>query len=452
MAMGANGQPRRSSLFSALVLILFGTLFLLHNYRGGVNFAELIHHWWPVLLILWGVSKLYERTMGRREGAKAPTVTAGEIFLVLGMLTLVGVFALAEILPGKIQGTEPLWGSEFTYDAAVAPRAVSPTARIAVRIPRGNITVHTADTPELKVAAQKRVRAWSEARAESIANGVRIEIAPDGDDFEVRTSGTDTRAASVSVDLEITVPRKAALTIRDERGDVEVNDAGSELAISTRYGDVTVLNAGAGVSVELGHGDVRVSGVKGNVKISGKGGEVEVSEATGGLTLDGEFYGPIRAEKVAKGVRFISSRTDLTLTQLNGRMEASSGNLDISKSSGDLTLRTKSYVVSLEDVTGRMNIENRGGDVSARFTTPPMEEIEITNKSASISLTLPRASTFELSAECRSGDIDSEFEAPTLKKTTGESGGARLEGKVGTRGPRITLKTSYGSIGLHKGS
>jgi len=42
----------------------------------------------------------------------------------------------------------------------------------------------------------------------------------------------------------------------------------------------------------------------------------------GGLTIDGEFYGAIRADKVAKGVRFISRRIDLTLSQLAGHMEA----------------------------------------------------------------------------------------------------------------------------------
>lgn len=450
--MAANGQPRRSSLFSALVLILFGVLFLLHNYRGGVNFGDIFHHWWPVLLILWGLSKLYERTVGRRADSRAPTVTAGEIFLVLGMLALVGAFALAEILPGKIEGTEPLIGTAYTFEAPVAPRAVSPTARLAIRIPRGDIAVHTSDAAEVRVSAQKRIRAWSESKAEGIAEQVKIEIVPDGDGYELRATGGDSRMSSASVDLDVTVPRKATLTIRDERGDVQVSDLSGELAISTRYGDVTVLNSGAEVSVEASHGDIKVSGVKGNVRISGRGGEVEVSDATGGLTLDGEFYGPIRAEKVAKGVRFVSSRTDLTLTQLSGRLEAGSGNLDISDSTGDLSLRTTSYNINLQDVTGRLNIENRGGDVSARFTAPPKDEIEISNKSASISLTLPRNSTFQISAECRSGDIDSEFEAPTLQKPPGESGGARLEGKIGERGPRITLKTSYGSIGLHKGS
>jgi hypothetical protein len=40
-----------------------------------------------------------------------------------------------------------------------------------------------------------------------------------------------------------------------------------------------------------------------------------------------------------------------------------------------------------------------------------------------------------------------------LKQISTESGDSRLEGKYGSgRGPKITLKTSYGSISLHKNS
>lgn len=450
--MGINGQPRRSSIFSALVLILFGALFLLNNYQGGINFGEIFRHWWPVLLILWGVTKLYERTIGQRTGVKTPTVTTGEIALVLGMLALVGVFVLVQVIQNHAPDTGPLWGNEYTYETPLITQTVAPAARIAVRIPRGDIRVHTADAAEVKVTAEKRVWAWSEKKAARLADDVKVEIAPEGEGFEVRSSGGDTRGRGVRVDLEITVPRKASLWIRNERGDVEVGDPGGEVAINTGYGDVTVTNSDAGVSVEMQHGDVRVAGAKGNVKISGRGGEVEVTNVTGGFVLDGDFYGPIRAEKIAKGMRFISSRTDLTLTKLDGRLEAGSGNLDISNSSGDLNLRTKSYDINLENISGRINIDNRNGDITARFSTLPKEDIDIRNKSANISLTLPPSAGFELTAESRSGDIDSEFQAATLKKTTGEAGGTRLEGKVGARGPRINLTTSYGSIGLRKGS
>ena len=86
-----------------------------------------------------------------------------------------------------------------------------------------------------------------------------------------------------------------------------------------------------------------------------------------------------------------------------------------------------------------------------RFSSAPKEDIEITNASAAITLSLPESSSFEIAADCHSGDIDSEFEADSLKKTTTGSGDSHLEGKYGNgRGPKITLKTSYGSISIHK--
>lgn len=449
----ANGAPRRSSLFSGLALILFGVLFLLHNYRGGFPIVHILTHWWPLLLILWGLAKLYERTVAQRAGAtRSPVVSAGEIFLVLGLLTLVGIVALADFLPTN--GGEPhiFTGTESTFDLDLAPRTVPPNARIAIRNGRGDVTVRASGTAEIRVSGKKRAHAWSESEAQRTAESAKPQIVQNGDIFEIRTPDFDSASSRVAVDLDVVVPKRSTLSIRNERGNIEVSDAGPELSIGAQRGDVEVRGAAADVDVEMHRGSVKVSDAKGAVKISGKGGEVEVVNAAGGLTLNGEFYGPIRAEKVAKGVRFISSRTDLTLTQLSGHLETSSGNLEIFDSTGNLTLRTREYDINLENVSGKMKVENRGGDIQVRFVSPPQEDVEITNSSAGITLNLPASSNFQIVADSRSGGVNSEFEESSLKKTTTESGDARLEGRVGARGPKITLKTSYGSISVRKGS
>jgi len=172
---------------------------------------------------------------------------------------------------------------------------------------------------------------------------------------------------------------------------------------------VEVRDTAGDVDIDMRRGDVKVTDTKGDIKISGKGGEVNVLGASGGLTLDGEFYGPIRAEKVLKGVRFISQRTDLTLTQLTGHMEAGSGNLEIADAPGNLTLRTNSYDVSIENPGGKVKIDNRNGNVTVRYSAAPKEDIDITNSSAGIDLSLPGSSNFDVSADSRSGDIESEF-------------------------------------------
>ena len=96
-------------------------------------------------------------------------------------------------------------------------------------------------------------------------------------------------------------------------------------------------------------------------------------------------------------------------------------------------------------------MENRNGNVSVRFSSPPKEDVQVNNASAAITVGLPEASNFEIEADSHSGDIDSEFESDSLKKAVTPSGDSHLEGRFGTgRGPKISLKTTYGSISLHK--
>lgn len=437
-----------------MILIFVGLLLLLHNYRG-LDIRTVLGHWWPLILIVWGAVKLYERTAANRSGDPGSArITAGEVFLVLGLLALMGIVVGGEILHEKFPGEMPVeWGDKYDYDLDVAPKTVPADARIAIRNAHGDISVHASDDSQIRVSGKKFAHSWSEKDAEHLANPVTFEIVQNGDGYEIHPSGANSSDSRVSFDLDVEVPKKASLTVRNERGDVTVADLAKAVTIDTTNGDVEVRDITGDVSIDTRKGDVKVSDTKGNVKLSGDGGEVNVSGVSGGLTLNGEFYGPIRVDKVAKGVRFISQRTDLTLAQLTGHMEAGSGNLEIADAPGNLTLRTNSYNVSIENASGKLKVDNRNGDVDVRFSNAPKEDIEINNASASITLTLPDTASFDILANCHSGDISSEFHGDSLKQTSTESGDSHLEGKYGSgRGPKITLKTSYGSISLHKNS
>lgn len=450
----ASSRTGRSSIFSGLVLISVGVLLLLHNYHG-LEIDSLLYHWWPLLLIFWGAIKLYERTAGARTSdPSASRVTGGEILLVLGLLTFLGIVIAVDIGKQKLNiDFGDMSGDSHDYDLDVAPKTIPPNARISIRNGHGDVSVRGADSTEIRVSGKKNVRAWSDSDADRMAQKANVQIVQNGDGYEIVTPGFETASSRVAMNLEVVVPQKAALTVRDERGDVTVSDLLTGISVTAQHGDVEVRDTAGDVDIDMRKGDVKVTDTKGDIKISGKGGEVNVVGASGGLTLDGEFYGPIRAEKVLKGVRFISQRTDLTLTQLTGHMEAGSGNLEIADAPGNLTLRTNSYDVNIENPGGKVKVDNRNGNVTVRYSAAPKEDIEITNASAGIDLSLPGSSNFDISADSRSGDIDSEFSGSSLKQTGGDSGSAHLEGKYGNgRGPKITLRTSYGSISIHKTS
>jgi hypothetical protein len=449
----AGLRPRGSSVFSGLILIFIGLLLLLHNYRG-FELTGIVLRWWPLILIFWGAIKIYERTAGARGVQPgASRITTGEVFLVLGLLALVGIVVGVDQARRRLPGMDEIdiGGEAFASSIDVAPKTVPANARVTVRGGRGDITVRASDTPEIRVAGKVSVKSWSESGAKKLSEQVSAAIVQNGDGYEVRSTGAGN--SHVSVDMDITVPKKALLAIHTDKGDVSVSDMASQVSIDNGNGDIDVRGTGGDVSVDMRHGDAKISDTKGDVKISGHGGSIEVVNASGSFTINGEFVGPIRADKVAKGVRFVSHRTDLTLTQLSGHMEAGSGNLDVVDAPGNLIARTRDEDITIENAGGKVTIENRNGNIQVRFSSPPKEDIEITNSSAPITLTLPESSSFEILADCHSGDIDSEFEADTLKKTSTESGDSHLEGKYGRgRGPKITLKSSYGSISIHKTS
>ena len=450
----ANPNALRRSLFPGLALLFVGVLLLVHNYRG-LDIPHLLGHWWPLLFIFWGAIKLYVRVAASRSGQSASTISGGEILLVLGLLSLLGMVAASDVFRGRFPGNDIDWprgGDKFNFDLNVEPKQVLSDARVTIHNGRGDITVRSSDEAQVRVDGKKNVNAWNESDAEHLASAVSVEIAKNGDAYEVRPVNASNRDSRVSLDLDISVPKKASLTVHNDFGGVSVSDMGKPVTVNTTRGDVEVRDTTGDVDVDTGKGDVKVSDTKGNVKISGHGGEINVSSATGGLTIDGEFYGPIRADKIAKGVRFVSQRTDLTITQLNGHLETGSGSLEIADTAGNLTLRTNSYDISIENAGGKLKVENRNGNVEVRFPNPPKEDIEITNSSSPITLILPESSSFEIGADCHSCDINSEFSADSLKQTS-TGGDSHLEGKYGNaRGPKIILKTSYGSISIRKTS
>lgn len=445
----ASSPTRSSGLFSGLVLLTVGVLILLRNYAH-IDLGYLFTHWWPVLIIFWGVIKLYERTLGRKLGTGGGAVTGGEVMLVIGMMVLLGMVVSIDSCRGS-GGDEVIEvsGDDHSFDMDVTPTTVPADARVSVRLGRGSISVRASDDPQIRISAKKNARAWTENEAERLTKSVSLEVVKNGDTYEVRPTGYDISEPKISIDLDMSIPKKSGLSVKIEKGKVNVSGLAADVTIEVQNGDVDVRGIAGDVSVETRKGDVSGTDIKGDLKVSGKGGQIELNSAGGGLTVDGEFYGPIRADKVGKGVRLISAKTDLTVSALAGHMEWESGNLDLVDVPGNISLRTRDTEISLENPGGKVDIDNRNADVNVRFSSPPKDDVNISDSSAAIALSVPGSSNFDIQADCRNCDIDSEF--PGLLGVKSASGDSSLAGKAGSgKGPKLVLKTSYGNISLRR--
>jgi DUF4097 and DUF4098 domain-containing protein YvlB len=446
----SNGRPRGSFVGSVL-LIVIGALFLIHNFHPELISWRWIGYWWPVLLIVLGLVRLIENLALRRGGR---FLTGGEFFLlVLVILIGIGASFWGRIAPHiDINPEEDIpFGESADVTDELPAHDLKPGAVVTINTPRGDISVDgSPDAKQLRIVVRKTAFAMSEEEAHKRASDARVDVRDTPQGVNVDAAVTARSSGNVRVSLEVHLPENVSLDLRTSRGDVRINDVKGSVAVSVARGDVEIRDTGGDVRTDLGRGDVRVATTKGNVHVSGKGSQIEVSDVAGTATIEGEFYGPITARSVAKGARFISERTDLTIGELAGRMTIESGDLNIENAAGPVLLTTKEKDISIENVKGRIRVQNKRGDVSVRLSSPPQEEIDLSNESGGVSLALPSRSGFELSAMSRSGEIDNDFDSSGLKSTKTEKGDAQLNGKVGAKGPQITLNTSYGSIRLKR--
>jgi len=204
----ANPRPRGSSLFSGLLLMFVGVLLLLHNYRG-FSIGHVLGHWWPLILIFWGAIKLYERTAANRSGEPgAARISSGEIFLFLGLLSLLGLVVAIDYgrqhLPGDIPDN---WGGEkIGFDLNVPTKVVPADARITIRNGRGDISVRSSTEPQIRIAGKKNAKAWSESDAQRVADRASVEIVQNGDGYEVHPTGIRPGDSRLSLDLDVAIP------------------------------------------------------------------------------------------------------------------------------------------------------------------------------------------------------------------------------------------------------
>ena len=172
-----------------------------------------------------------------------------------------------------------------------------------------------------------------------------------------------------------------------------------------------------------------------------------LSEIGGAVNLHGDFFGTMNLAKVAKSVRFKSSRTDLEMAGLEGDMTMEIGDMRARGVTGPFRLVTRSKDIHLEDVSGEIKVDNNHADVELNSTKAPTGAVEITNEHGHISVELPAKSSFQMNARTDHGDIQSDFGELKIENADRES---KATGSVGTGGAQLRLTNSHGDINIRK--
>ncbi len=453
--------PPRShrSIAGPVVLILMGVLFLCGTM--GIleihNLGRLFAHFWPALLILWGVIKLIEYEQAKRLGQPARGIGVGGIFL---MLFLIGIGLIAtqaarvdwkslgeHIQLGDDQGLDELFGGS-TYDYSdELSQEIPAGSTLHVNDEHGTITVNVGDGKTMKVSVRKKVRAEKEQDAKSYNSKTtpQITVAEKVVTLNANTQGAGEK--SVTSDMDIYVPINTPLVITSGRGDVTIAGTTSNVEVNHHRGEVNINDHTGNVSLNLDGSSARLAHVKGDVTIQGKANEVAVEDVDGTVHLNGEFQESVRLVRVSKTVSFRSSRTEMEFARLDGRLDLDSGDLRADSLTGPMRLTTRSKDIALEGLSGDLRLEDENGTVEVGLHKPG--NIQIDNHKGDVQISIPPNTPIRVEARTREGEIESDFEEIKVDNRNNQSSAS---GSIGTNGPRLVMNCEKGRIEIRKGT
>lgn len=455
---------RRGSLIGPLLIIMVGVWFLVSSLRPDLPMLDLAARFWPFLLIGWGFLRTIEILVWAVRGRPLPYagVSGGEWTLII-LICLIGsgLYTVNRYRPWRNLGVITsnrieIFGHEYDYAVEEQTAPVPKGARVLVENLRGPVRVTGADVEHVRVSGRKTIRALKDADAEKAQKQTPIEISVQANRVVVRTNQDRlTGDERISTELEVTVPRTAAVEIRGRNGDVEISDVAGPVEVSSDSASVQLQNIGAQVRLDLGRSNlVRAAGIKGGVEMkASRGRDIELDTIGGEVTINGSYSGDLRFRECARAIRFQSGQTDLRVEGLPGEIRLNLGELSGANLTGPIRFTSsRSRDVRLEQFTHSLELKLDRGDIMLRPSTQPLPRIDARARVGQIELLLPESAGFVLRAATDRGDLNNDY-GPVLKtqfenERHPHAGGA-IVGSVG-QGPSITLSTGRGAVTVRK--
>lgn len=244
-----------------------------------------------------------------------------------------------------------------------------------------------------------------------------------------RTSIYQRPGSSVPIlyaDLEIAVPPRGKLRVRNVVGRVNGGDLEGDLVVDTGSGEVEIASFSGNLAVDTGSGRVRLGRVRGETLVDTGSGGIEVGELVGNGDLD-TGSGSVRVRRVAAGKL---------------RVDTGSGSITVEDGTvSELITDTGSGGIHVRDVEVERFVGDTGsGGVTLESSLAQARDVRIDTGSGSVKILAGPDASFDLEASQGSGDLVVRYSDATLRKRGHKVVGAER----GDRQTRIRVDTGSG--------
>jgi hypothetical protein len=448
---------KRTSVVAPILLIGIGGLFLARNLYPDLPLLDFLAKYWPLLLILWGTLRLAEVLFWTATDKPLPShgVTGGEWMLVIFLCIFGGslhaVRGFSTWWPRNVTvGGLDMFGQSYDYPIA-GEKATAKNPHVIIENFRGNAKITGVDADAVKVTGHRTIRSLDQGGADAAEREAVFELAGDTNEVIVRNNSDRLSGGSIRIvaEMEITVPKGATIEAHGRLGDFDISDVNGNVEIISDNAGVRLQNLGGDAHIDLRKSDiVRAIGVKGTLALKGHGQDIDLQNIEGPVIITGAYSGEVQFRNLSKPLRYNGENTDLNIEKLPGQLRMAP---DFTGSNlvGPVHLSARSRDVTISDFSNDLEIVVNRGDINLRPGNLPLPRMDVQTRTGDITLSLPPAAKFDLTAVTTHGDAENEFGPPIRAQDDGR--GASLRGTV-PGGPPITARTDHGKIVVRKAS
>jgi DUF4097 and DUF4098 domain-containing protein YvlB len=454
---GGTYAPRVPSVVGPVILIAVGVVAMLvvTGRIGAGSFWTWYSQWWPLMLIIAGLALLGEWALDLRS--KTPVRRGGSFIGILILLAIIGVGASGwnHARPWFNQ-----WGDhddngfndnffnafglpQHDTDQQVLSSQIPANAAVDIQNPRGDISVTAGDGPNIEVQAHEVAFASSEDEAKKIFEAEAAHVTVSGNAVVVKSDNNN----NGRLNLTVTVPKSARVSLNAGRGDVTVAGLGAGVSVTAQHGDVHLSAITGSVQMHFfgGKHDFSAHQVNGDLTSDGDCNDLTLSEIKGKITQSGEILGDVHIENVSGPIHLHTSVTDLQVADLPGDITLNSDDLRVSEAKGTVHVITRSKDVDLNDIYGDSTVEDRDGTISVE--PAGVYAVDAKNGKGDIEVTLPPNASATVDGRSRNGEIVTDFGF-----TVNGEENKTVDGKIGSGAAKIVLSADNGDVRIKKGS
>jgi DUF4097 and DUF4098 domain-containing protein YvlB len=450
---GGPYVPRVPSVVGPIILIAIGivALLVLSGRIAADEFWSWYGRWWPLLLIGAGVALLGEWAIDLRS--QTPVRRGGNFVGILIFLAILGFGAAGwnnfwgPLRAEMGDNDDNLFGAfglpEHDLDQQVLNTQVPANAAVDIEDPRGDVSITAGDVPSVQVQAHEVAYAGSDTTAKKIFDAEAAHVTVSGNAVLVRSNSSN----SGRLNLTVTVPHGAQVTVNAGHGDVTAAGLGAGISVTAPHGDIHLSTIAGPVEAHFSKGEFSAHEIQGDVTGEGPCSDLTLSEITGKVGLNCSYFDQLHIEHVNGAVHFSTSRTDVDLASLPGDLTLTDSDLHVTEAKGAVRVVTHSRDIDLDQIYGDTYVEDRDGNIAIEPAGSYNIEAKNERGKGDVEVTLVPSAQAVVEGHTRNGDIESDY---PLSISGDES--KSVTGKIGAGGPKITLNTDVGDVHIKRGS